>query len=53
MEYEVVWKIQLTANSAKQAAEEALKIHRDSGSTATVFEVTPKGGKKVLIDLDK
>lgn len=56
MDYEVVWRIEIDAKSAKQAAQEALRIQRDGGSTATVFEVTPKTGnnrKMSLIDLDK
>ncbi len=41
MEYHVVWEIDLTAESAKDAAEIALKIQRDPYSMATHFTVVP------------
>lgn len=44
-EYFVIWKIDITAGDPKEAAEEALKIHRDPGSIATVFEVFEQGKK--------
>jgi hypothetical protein len=56
MEYEVVWRIDVDGKSVKQAAQEALRVQRDVGSTAVVFEVTAKGrkpAKTVLVDLDK
>lgn len=37
--YHVTWEIDLEATSARQAAKEALKIHRDPESIATVFSV--------------
>ena len=39
MEYHVIWKIELTAESAKDAAEIALRIQRDPYSMATHFTV--------------
>lgn len=44
-EYEVIWRIDINAKSAKDAAEQALKIQREYGSTATVFEITNKKTK--------
>lgn len=38
-EYNVRWEIEIYADSAKQAAKEALKIQRDPKSIALVFEV--------------
>lgn len=38
--YNVSWNIELDAESAQQAAELALEMHRDKNSTATIFEVT-------------
>lgn len=41
--YLVRWEIPIEANSAKEAAIEALKIHRDPKSIATAFEVMQLG----------
>ena len=50
--YEVVWRIQLIARSAKHAAKIARKIQMDPGSEATVFEVTsPSCCQPKIIDL--
>ncbi|RLC88670.1 MAG: hypothetical protein DRJ03_01995 [Chloroflexi bacterium] len=50
-EYLVVWKIELTADSPQEAAAEALKIHRDAESYATVFDVVDMDtGKEVRVD---
>jgi hypothetical protein len=46
-DYEVVWKIDIQAASAQEAALEALAIHRDPESIATVFEVRERGCEKV------
>lgn len=40
MEYEVVWRIQLDAETPDEAARMALTTVRDSFSDATFFEVT-------------
>jgi len=37
--YKVRWEIDVDARSHREAAREALKIQRDPGSIATVFEV--------------
>jgi hypothetical protein len=42
MEYEIIWRIQLDAESPEDAARIALEIQRDAFSEATVFEVTNK-----------
>lgn len=41
-EFEVIWRIQLTAASPRDAAFQAQQIQRDPFSTATVFEVNGK-----------
>lgn len=38
-EYRVVWKIDLDAETAREAAEEALRIMRDPEGIATVFQI--------------
>ena len=37
--YRVKWEIDIYANSAREAAQEAQAIQRDKESTATVFQV--------------
>lgn len=37
--YDVVWRIQIDAETPREAAEQALRIHRDPNSIATVFEI--------------
>ncbi|MEM4250941.1 MAG: hypothetical protein QW828_03830 [Candidatus Bathyarchaeia archaeon] len=49
--YHVVWEIYVDAPSSLEAAREALKVQRDPGSTATVFDVTPFEGETVRVDL--
>lgn len=39
--YRVRWEIDLVAHSPKAAAQAALRIQRDAGSDAVVFEVAP------------
>jgi hypothetical protein len=51
MEYRVVWEIDISADSPREAAEKALAIQRDPNSTATVFDVTDEGGEPSHIDL--
>lgn len=52
--YLVTWEIELDADSPRQAAEKALRIHRDVNSTATCFTVqefdTPEA---VVVDLQE
>lgn len=53
-EYLVEWKVELDAVGPRKAAREALEMHRDKGSTSTVFEVTnKKSGTKFLVDLSE
>ena len=53
MEYAVIWKIDIDAESPREAAEIALKIQRDPFSTATVFEVSERDSdESCLIDLE-
>ena len=50
--YTVTWKIELYADSHKEAAELALEIHRDKYSEATFFDVTEEAtGVEMSIEL--
>lgn len=52
-DYLVTWEINIYANNPRDAAEEALRIHRDPDSTATVFSVRgcDSDGDAVVVDL--
>ena len=55
MEYLVTWSIEVTADSPREAAQQALDIHRDPTSMATCFMVAGRDiapDKKCIIDLD-
>lgn len=53
MEYEVIWRIQIEAETPDEAAREALNIVRDHCSDATFFEVTNREtGETETIDAD-
>jgi hypothetical protein len=47
----ITWEIDIEADTAREAAERALAIQRDSESTATVFDVTDERGRTVRVDL--
>ena len=49
--YSVNWSIDIEAESPVEAARQALEIHRDPNSTATVFDVYDKDGNHTRIDL--
>ena len=49
--YNVNWEIDVYANTPKEAAEYALKVHRDPESIATVFDVFEDGHFKARVDL--
>lgn len=51
-EYQVIWEIDLAADSPVEAAREALRIQRDPASLATVFDVIDPDGRRVRIDLE-
>ena len=51
MKYVVEWKIDLWADSALEAAKEALQIQRDPTSQAVFFEVVDCEGRRTEIDL--
>lgn len=52
-DYEVRWVIEISADSPKQAAEEALNIQR-SASDAVVFSVTDQAtDKETYVDLEE
>jgi hypothetical protein len=50
--YRVTWEIDVDASSPRDAAEQALAIHRDPFSTATVFTVKTAGRRSEMIDLE-
>lgn len=52
-EYRVTWTVDITADSPRDAARQALEMQRDAESTATVFEVSERGadGAPVSVDL--
>jgi len=53
-EYLVEWRMDLEETGPVKAAKEALRVHRDVGSIATIFEVTnKKTGTKFLVDLSE
>ena len=52
-EYHVNWGIDLTADSPREAAEEALTIQGDRDSVATVFDVIDEQGNVERIDLQE
>jgi hypothetical protein len=49
MEYRVTWTIDLDADSPESAADQALAIHRDPQSSATVFTVTDMDDHSVVV----
>jgi len=49
--YRVAWEIDIEATTAEEAAEQALRIHRNSDSIATVFTVTDDFNREVTVDL--
>jgi hypothetical protein len=49
--YSVNWEIEIEAESPEAAARQALKIHRDQNSTATVFDVFDEEGNCTRVDL--
>lgn len=51
--YHVSWEIELDAGSPEEAAAEALSVHRDPGSMATVFIVTAEDGTRYTVDMEE
>jgi len=52
--YHVMWEIDIEADSHIEAAQEALQIHRDPESIATVFQVTESDTTDIQeIDLEE
>lgn len=49
--YRVRWEIEVTADSPKDAAQQALTIHRDPNSIAEVFDVIDMFGATTRVDL--
>ena len=47
----MTWKIDIEAESPVEAARQALEIHRDPNSTATVFDVYDEYGNYICVDL--
>jgi hypothetical protein len=50
-EYTVTWTMAFDAEDPWDAAEQALAVHRDPDSTATVFRCQTEGLNEVEIDL--
>lgn len=44
----VRWEIDVDARTPKEAAQRVLRIQRDPGSIATVYEVYHKGSKRIV-----
>lgn len=53
-EYIVTWQMDIEAESPLEAAKEALRIHRDPASIATIFTVQEKDRSDgpITIDVD-
>ncbi|WP_327116639.1 hypothetical protein OHB12_05155 [Nocardia sp. NBC_01730] len=51
-EFAVSWHIDLSADTLLLAATEALEIHRDAASLATVFDIRDEHDTTYRIDLD-
>jgi len=51
--YRVTWEIDLQADTPLEAAQQALAIHRDPSSMATVFEVRDENGHSATVDLEE
>lgn len=51
--YRVVWEIDITAASPREAAKLALEIQQDPESTAIVFQVSDEKGACVEVDLNE
>lgn len=51
-EYRVTWEVDVSAENARDAAEQALAMVSDPGSIAHVFTVTAADGTAEDIDLD-
>lgn len=52
MQYLVQWEMEFDAESAADAARQALIVHRDKNSRAVVFTVLDQDGEQVTVDLD-
>ena len=56
-EFLVTWQIDIEAETPEDAAREAFRVHRDSDSMATVFEVqerTKDGhGEAIRVDIEE
>lgn len=53
MKYQVCWDIELDADDPLSAAIQALEIHRDPDSTATVFLVIGEDGVGEQVEADQ
>jgi hypothetical protein len=51
--YKVTWTIDIEADDPLDAASQALFIHRNTASIATVFDVTNEKGETVTIDFEE
>jgi len=53
MEYKVVWEIDITADSAYEAAEKALEIQHNLNINAVTFDVYNENGDFERINLEE
>jgi hypothetical protein len=51
--YNVIWEIDIDAETPKEAAQKARVIQHDANSTATIFSVSNQKGTTHTIDLEK
>ena len=49
--YSVNWQIEIDAELPVEAARQAVEIHRDPNSTATVFDIYDEDGNYTRVDL--
>jgi hypothetical protein len=52
MLYRVEWNIDIEADTPEDAAKQAIEIHRDHESTATIFQVTDQLSQLLGSNLD-
>jgi hypothetical protein len=50
-EFRVIWEIDITADSPREAAWRALTMQRDPESLGTVFDVVDERGETTRVDL--
>lgn len=51
MRYKVKWEIDIWAETPAEAAQQALAIHRNQDSIATIFTITDQSKQSYTIDV--